>query len=1557
MPHPLGGRGSLVKSRATASKHSEDQPPEIYMNQPVHHDASSSFQDGARNLELGPATSPISRQGNKWRDLALKELNKAQPFSVRKSGVDRLTANLRAFSSDDLVIICEAADDLFAEGVVPEVRELGFTLLMTCANHAGLGLEDRSKFFQWIVVSIEPVGMDRQLQALVAITKHGRKLEPFATPLAGYLAATMEPLYKATVEARKKAKGSHQDVKAQIPERRGLYILFDLITNILNTNPRAIRGKELNSIIRVTLEILRVTPSPREMRGALSIITAAIPASGIPQGYLEQCIHLLCAISEGVEGLQDMARSTLSDLLCSKQQEETLVLLKDTIFSQVHGPESRPAKGAITMFVYLTRNDEGDKTPKISFSQLEAILLRVRNGVANGTRNCLRLIAQLLDSPELVSYLFQSDRWLRLMAALGHIVNDNTDAAAQNRELLYHPSAVLFFTPYETNIPDTSGVSQTTKEDLKDVTTAIGLLWPRLDIIQREAVAGLYYYLRHILSAESERLLVSYILETRMVHPQSGDKWKRHLSQLLSKFILEAQADDEIRCTILQELTSMVSYLKSGQQEMLYFRTAVISMLDGIKIGKEHDLNVINALANFIVTYAQAVDVCDFKYLLDVLLRMLYDTNSDKSLISPFNSFQDGVIANTISIELVRLFMRCSTVSAEKTALIFPALVEVATSRGLPSCMRLPALRLLTRMRCDIHHAIYTTPDADSLGLAAAVARTEATTARLSIYNSQGYRSSLNDEPASIRTGRASTASYSRPTGSRASTQSASRNEADSRVHPPQWMYPGLPGLPEEPPKGPSQLVYLFTRGENENTTLRLGDWLTEVIGMLQGDSEDWEIYSYVLVHLPSQLSNPTLFSGAVPVIKMLRNVIAEQLLNKSFREPPPNTGVKKGDVAFCLFSSLVMLLGYAEHFSRGEQDDTVRIILDGISFWDRCAKVCIQGLSICCHEMPMAVNKSLSAILQKLSQMITQSHLTMDILEFLAGLARLPIVYHNLIEHELRMIFAVCVRYLENARDQQTKRQNGSTTETFQLSNRMSGASGDSGSASDSSNVIDIMRDLPQYFYALAYHVLTIWFLSLRLIDRPSHVGWITKNLASKDSHGNDILEEQSQVALDMMHRTAYSNLGETMAPGNDFPSSEGRILKKSWLLGLSIVTVETAAGTGFTRLVKRQASGTTHSIYQQQTALLPPHHVDAATDPMRPAHESVSDDNFFPNHVFLQLISTIAPTPSPMEPICLPDDEATRRAIAAFDRNDTVDGYKVGVIYVGHNQSEEAQILANTKGSDAFDRLLEGLGTKVGLKNAIFNTQGLDKQLDADGTHTYAWRDRITEIVFHVPTMMPTDLDTDPICINKKRHIGNDFVNIIFNDSGLPFKFDTFPSQFNYVNIVITPEVSFPSPERLSSGENNQQLTDSSATRTSPSSSPSTKHSYFTIQTQSHPSFPQISPTASPKLLTLQHLPGLARQIALHASVFSNVWANRDGGEHVSSWRNRLREIKKLRARFANSATSASDRYPGAKGSKTYVEGDTFSGSVVMGGLAEDEGILAGLDFSRWAGPNPPS
>jgi len=99
--------------------------------------------------------------------------------------------------------------------------------------------------------------------------------------------------------------------------------------------------------------------------------------------------------------------------------------------------------------------------------------------------------------------------------------------------------------------------------------------------------------------------------------------------------------------------------------------------------------------------------------------------------------------------------------------------------------------------------------------------------------------------------------------------------------------------------------------------------------------------------------------------------------------------------------------------------------------------------------------------------------------------------------------------------------------------------------------------------------------------------------------------------------------------------------------------------------------------------------------------------------------------------------------------------------------------------------------LGSPVVLKGVdpteVF-LGGLETETGRDGVFTYYWRDQITQVVFHVATLMPTT-EADPNCRQKKLHIGNDYVCIIYNDSQTDFDLGTIRGQFSYVAIVVTP------------------------------------------------------------------------------------------------------------------------------------------------------------------------
>src|SRR5204863_5462039 len=74
--------------------------------------------------------------------------------------------------------------------------------------------------------------------------------------------------------------------------------------------------------------------------------------------------------------------------------------------------------------------------------------------------------------------------------------------------------------------------------------------------------------------------------------------------------------------------------------------------------------------------------------------------------------------------------------------------------------------------------------------------------------------------------------------------------------------------------------------------------------------------------------------------------------------------------------------------------------------------------------------------------------------------------------------------------------------------------------------------------------------------------------------------------------------------------------------------------------------------------------------------------DPHIDPSFLFLQfssypdLISKDAPRP-------LPDDESTNRALTVLDHTPVVDFHKIGVLYVGKNQTRETEILSNIHGS----------------------------------------------------------------------------------------------------------------------------------------------------------------------------------------------------------------------------------------------------------------------------------
>lgn len=246
---------------------------------------------------------------------------------------------------------------------------------------------------------------------------------------------------------------------------------------------------------------------------------------------------------------------------------------------------------------------------------------------------------------------------------------------------------------------------------------------------------------------------------------------------------------------------------------------------------------------------------------------------------------------------------------------------------------------------------------------------------------------------------------------------------------------------------------------------------------------------------------------------------------------------------------------------------------------------------------------------------------------------------------------------------------------------------------------------------------------------------------------------------------------------------------------------------------------------------------------------------------------------------------DDAILRAVSVLDRTPISDLHKIGIVYAGSNQTTESKILQNTHGSRNYSTYLGYLGRFFKLKDAVsVYTGGLDTGGDFDGpVGLYYMQDqRMEQVIFHAATLMPT-LDKDLLCTGKKRHIGNDYVSIVWNESGYLYNHDTIPGQFNFVLVVIEP---VPTRSRQSHA--------------------SYETAIFRVYLSTRQDLPEPKPQAEASKLVLgASLAAYTRQLAVQANMYCHAVAAGDN-ELMSNARERLAQLKRLGARIPAAETS---------------------------------------------------
>lgn len=1530
-----------------------------------------------------------------------EQLKVGNSLPDRLAAADALRHGVEDYPLSGVTSIFMEGKDLIDANQSVDTRLVGYQLLTACVKHASSTDPERLSYFRVITAPASPDDFHLQLAALVELARNGRDLSGFNYNVMPLLTSWLRQRFAVTTAARKQNGKYNRAIKGKAPlgEETNLASLFEFVVDVIKFSFNVSSEQITERLLDVVLNICLHTSLSDDLRACINVIDAIITYGEIPSRKLMDCVEVLCTIHCMVEEVRPEAWRSISNLARSHNGQTTVRILFGILQSasaeDINKQQiSKDIRGACSFLEKLFARDGKNGYPLVPFTLLMESLTHVMTLDAGEVEVAtLRLILSLLDGENAVVMDNVMEEDWSVMFKVAVRCSKRTLKTADGNPITNKSRLTTPVTSEETKEQNLAINLAHTLYNLIVRIEELLIKSAGCDFIQRDDCISFFVKVHPHLPESCSKLVIDYYMEYRCCYP-SDLEWQENIQLILAAFFADRSQPSHIRLHSLQAVTDVFEVVEMMDQEQNpgVMKMFVASILG--EVGDEKDITVLQEVVAFAVAVAESADEHLFEYVIDAVRASITSDRLQSPLGSPPGS-RHSLLAttrptssnirtqivqtpsNVVTRALIQIFMRTMDRSASKALRVFDELLWIAKSHECETDARISAMKMLFRLRADWACRIFLTPFAESDGLAASLYRTTASLMKKQATDEAAQQYTRLSRAEDGSTSRRSISlqqghPHVRPVGQPFRTGSGSGVIRALQQNHQMWMSSDKDSLPEPASNKASSLLCSFNgtaeddRGElivSSRTPLDIALYLEAVVELLRNGCE-WEVYSYILVHLASQLSNQALFKSAVPQIRSLREVLCDQIKNISYHEPPMSSGLRKADVAICLFQTLTMVVSYHAHFTKPEEDEIVRTFLQGVGA-DRAAKCCIHALSICCHELPASTSKALVTILQKMSTIITQSHVAVHILEFLACLARLPGLYVNFREDEYRTIFMMCFRYLQYVRDQPSKEPAGRNS----FSNgRNSVASMDGPRSSTEINAESNFQpntsdDLPQYVFSLAYHVIIFWFLSLKLTDRAGQVSWIAKNLISTDSSGKEKMDEQAQVTLDFMQRVAYADVDESAADPTFTSDRFGEILKKRWIVGQSIVTIEQATRGGWAQITKRQASGTSCYIIREKFTRPPAHQSQVPTDALRDARHA--DANVvLPSHLLLQLTASI-PQSIDSRPVPLPLDDVVRRAIANFDRSFTVDGHKVGVIYIGENQTEEVDILANVMGSSDYTDFLSGLGTLTKLKGATFNTQGLDRQTDSDGEYAFCWRDRVTEIVFHVTTQMPTNLADDPRCIKKKSHIGNDFVNIIFNNSGHPFRFDTFPSDFNYVNIVITPEsrASFV------------------ATRMRKQSD--VENVFYKVQVMSKPGFPEISPASETKIVGLAALPGFIRLLALNASVFSLVWANREGGEHVSSWRSRLREINRLREKYGPKPATSNPTSPVAPNINSYdprTLRDSLNGlrrtsvanfltnnssepnsqrssmlsmaeTEVGPGGSEDNSMVEELDFSKWA------
>ncbi|KAK9479605.1 hypothetical protein V1514DRAFT_362388 [Lipomyces japonicus] len=1465
-------------------------------------------------------------------------------LSAESSNTDRIeAAELFAQALRQTVLakrsveIWYAAQDMLSSSNEYDVRVTALKLLHACILYdSDEDLAALNKLVYYRALVEHPVGeeFDYQLAAFQALTKNGRELPvlgPLESPFVLIVSTWLRWIFRDVVKVRAAAK--EQGSKWMTDESIGfaiektLHKLCAYIVNVFKFNYYAFDDKDIVEVLTYILNICRRTSRKKDIMEAIALINALTVYGNLPLNMLEASVQTLCGASVMIPEYSSQCQDAINHLINSHLANSTIV----SLYNILRDPETRLSlstiKGSIIFLrQFLEYEPEKSKTYYLTLNSVMRsyhTVMDIRQNLEVDLAVC-KSIRSLLANQEVYSLITYEDY-------------KSPDS----------PLVVLSTSVRRACLPNDASQAQLLSSEIMTNTMAVV---HHIDTLYKEGefngpeeeLIKFFLKISPYVDEEIALKVVEYYEKEYLCFPSTGS-WKENLEDLLEAFYKTQWRSPVLRLRVLSIMKSVYWIAKEicDQEDVDEF---IDSIFQAALV--ESDMNVFAAVIDFGVAISSTVHIERFQRLVKTFRSCMFahnqatnqkkkangesdwptslnnnrkitkspsidslnqssgrpttrrqrsNTITSQSSVPIISDYPENKAAQIVTRAFGIMFIRSVDLDGERPAILYKELLSIATksSSSWDRETIIIAYRILFRIRVNQAFRVILLHPADMDGLADTLHRTRQTMDQESLKEalwSYPEDDSVLGAPLPIR------ASY---------YLTACGNDNKAQLEEGCWAENEKP------------VDEYFINRQTGIGCINMSPWFSHIIKVIR-DGADWETYSFLMAHLPPQLCNILIFINSINEIQMLRSLFCEQISGKLAQSIIPR-GVNKADVLVAIVRCMCALLGYHDTFSKSEEDNIVKSVLVGLMSWEKVAATCVHCLLVCCYECPISIKKFLSQIFTNFQTKITNPNLSIHILDFLTALARIPSLITNFTQDDFKRVFAMAFKYIEHAND---------------LSRAQTSASASGGN-----------KVLSRYLIALAYSVVSSWFLTMRMADRRDLAPFIIRGLSLANSRRNssnsvtgDVVssltgqmmpsDERKWAEIDLISRFIFSDVDLKMhTVFSGISTDKTKAIGNIWIHGFSIVSIETFIQSGISKVVVRRPTGTTSfNVFPDRRVL--PNWADPdklyenefenrrKTGPVIPVDSISPDDQlgFLPEYFFKELLAVTDDQlhiPSPRV-IKNPSDPAIVRGISMFDRTPVVEFHKIGIIYIGLNQFSEIDILSNSVGSRAYLDFLDGMGKLIRLKgNKQVYTGGLDTEMDTDGEFSYAFADKITQAIFHCTTLMPSrrknDSDEelfvgspnqpvydDESLSNKKRHIGNNYVNIYWNESGRPFNFDTIKSQFNFINIAVSPHTRAPSTFQGSSSA----MASSLARNSHGLATEYFKVRVYTAASVNASEFFSL-PASHLKVIGKKSLPLFVRNLAFNADIFASVWHSRPDDEYLSNWQYRLRQVRNLRDR----------------------------------------------------------